>query len=144
MNDLEGQCCAGGPGESEGILYACCGGCGVECGQVCSGEGQGSVTGNGVVGGSDGGSGAVLDGDKGVAVQGVFHALGCNCRTDFVEEVGSGRLSGCCLVSCCLWEGVGNASCALEDNVNCNRIVPSICCAVEVVEAVIPEDVREA
>lgn len=52
---------------------------------------------------------------------------------------------GCCgAVGGCVWEGVGDAGAGFEDHVNGDGVVEGVCGAVEVVEAVVPEDVGEA
>lgn len=143
LDELDEGGGAGGEGEGESSADAGGGGGGEESGEEGGREGEGGV-GEGVV--FVWGQGCAvgeLDGVEGVAVEEEGEALGGDFCAGLVEDVGGGLLGCGGGVLGTVWEAVFDAGVRVGEDGDGDRVAPGAGFAVEVVEAVVPEDVGD-
>ena len=143
LDELDAGGSAGGEGQGEGRADARGGGSGEESGEEGGWESEFGV-GEGVVSVWDeGGAVGELDGVEGVAVEGEGEALRGDLCAGLVEDVSGGLLGGGGGVLGALWEAVGDARVGVIEDGDGDGVAPGAGLAVEVVKAVVPEDVGD-
>ena len=87
-----------------------------------------------------GGATGILDGPEGIAVEDEGEGLACDWRSDLVEDIGGRRLASRGGICGAVGQAVLGGGLCFGEDLEGGWVAPFACCAVKVVEAIVPEN----